>query len=163
MAHIIAPRRTPRIGLVAVAINCWKAGRSFRTDMASFIVSSPKNNRPKPKMTCPICFREFFLEKSISMAPIKMQNGASREASSAIRILVIVVPIFAPRITPVACARSMMPALIIPMVITVVAEDDWITAVTSIPSRKPRTGLRVSFSIRSFILAPAARCRPSPM
>ena len=37
------------------------------------------------------------------------------------------------------------------------------TTVTSIPKRNPFTGLRVSFSIRSFMRAPATRSKPSPM
>ena len=69
----------------------------------------------------------------------------------------------APKMTPVAWARSMMPALIKPMTITVVAEEDWMTTVTNTPSRKPRMRFRVSFSRRSFILEPAASSRPSPM
>ena len=81
----------------------------------------------------------------------------------AIRIDVMVVPMLAPMITPVAWARSMIPALMKPMTMTVVADEDWMTTVTTVPIRNPIIGLRVSFSSRSFILEPAARFRPSPM
>lgn len=96
-------------------------------------------------------------------APTQMQNGAMPDTSRAIRTLVMVVPMLAPKITPVACARSIIPALIKPMTITVVAEEDWMTTVTKTPSRKPRIRFRVSFSSKSFILEPAASSRPSPI
>ena len=96
-------------------------------------------------------------------APTKIQKGAIPETSRAIKTLVMVVPILAPKITPVACARSMIPALIKPMTMTVVAEEDWITTVTNTPSRKPIIRFRVSFSSKSFIRDPAAISRPSPM
>ena len=55
---------------------------------------------------------------------MKMQAGAIPDTSSAISTLVMVVPMFAPKMTPVAWARSMIPALMKPMTITVVAEED---------------------------------------
>ena len=51
-------------------------------------------------------------------------EGAMPDTSRAIRTLVMAVPMLAPKMTPVAWARSMIPALIKPMTMTVVAEDD---------------------------------------
>ena len=55
---------------------------------------------------------------------MKIQKGAMPDTSRAIRTLVMVVPMLAPKMTPVAWARSMIPALMKPITITVVAEDD---------------------------------------
>ena len=46
---------------------------------------------------------------------------------------------------------------------TDVAEDDWITAVTPVPSRKPLTGLPVSRYRISSSLLPATCFSPSPI
>ena len=43
---------------------------------------------------------------------------------------------------------------------TVVAEEDWMTAVMAAPTRTPRNRLVVSFSRILFILLPAAASRP---
>ena len=55
---------------------------------------------------------------------MKMQKGAMAEMSSAMRTLVMVVPMLAPMMTPVAWARLRMPALRKPITMTVVAEED---------------------------------------
>ena len=48
---------------------------------------------------------------------------------------VTVVPIFAPNITQIACVRVKISAFTKLTTITVVAPEDWITAVTPIPVR----------------------------
>ena len=48
---------------------------------------------------------------------------------------VMVVPILAPRMTPTDWVRLMMPELTKPTHMTMVAPEDWIKAVTSIPRR----------------------------
>ena len=55
----------------------------------------------------------------------------------------MVVPIFAPNITDIACGRLMSPALTNPMTMTVVAELLWRTAVTSAPAKAPIKGFLV--------------------
>ena len=50
---------------------------------------------------------------------------------------VSVVPIFAPMITDIACAKVSKPALTKETVITVVAVEDWTDAVTNIPVNMP--------------------------
>ena len=56
---------------------------------------------------------------------------------------VTVVPTFAPIMTLMAWCSSIKPELTKPTAITVVAPLDWITAVTAMPSSKPRMGLLV--------------------
>ena len=43
---------------------------------------------------------------------------------------------------------------------TVVAEEDWITAVTKAPTKTPKIRLEVNFSKIDFILFPAASSNP---
>lgn len=58
---------------------------------------------------------------------------------------VTVVPMFAPIITPTACPSCISPEFTKPTTITVVAADDWMTAVTATPSSSPFIVLLVSF------------------
>ena len=51
---------------------------------------------------------------------------------------VMEVPRIAPKITPMACTSFIIPAFTKPTTITDVAQDDWITAVTPVPSSMPR-------------------------
>ena len=76
---------------------------------------------------------------------------------------VMVVPIFAPMITLIACVRFISPAFTKPTTITVVAEELWIIAVTNAPSAMPISLFCVSTSRIFFILEPAACCKPSAM
>ena len=69
----------------------------------------------------------------------------------------------APMITPMALLRDKSPALTKPTTITVVALEDWMTAVTSRPTSTAVNLLRVRASSRRFILLPAACSRPSPI
>lgn len=59
---------------------------------------------------------------------------------------VTVVPMLAPMMMPTACVSFMMPEFTKPTTMTVVAEDDWITAVTPAPKRTALIGFDVSFS-----------------
>ena len=68
---------------------------------------------------------------------------------------VTVVPTLAPMITPMAWRRESRPELTKPTTITVVAEEDWMTAVTSIPVRKPKILLEVILPSSIFRLPPA--------
>ena len=73
-----------------------------------------------------------------------------------------VVPIFAPMIRPTAWFSFIIPAFTNPTTITVVADDDWITAVTPAPSSTALNRLLVSFSRIFSILPPDALDKPSP-
>ena len=76
---------------------------------------------------------------------------------------VIVVPILAPMIIPTACSSFIIPELTKPTTMTVVADDDWITAVTPAPSNTANKVLDVNFSSITSNLPPDVLARPSPI
>ena len=86
----------------------------------------------------------------------------SRPASEMIQA-VTVVPTLAPMMMPTAWVSFITPELTKPTTITVVADEDWMTAVTASPRKNPLTGLEVSRSKIVLSLLPAARSRPWPM
>ena len=68
---------------------------------------------------------------------------------------VTVVPMFAPMITGIDCRRLRSPELTKPTTMTVVADDDWITAVTARPVSRPENRPLVSFARMAFSESPA--------
>ena len=54
---------------------------------------------------------------------------------------VMLVPRMEPRITEMACRSFIMPEFTKPTAMTLVAQEDWITAVTPVPSSTPRSGV----------------------
>ena len=81
----------------------------------------------------------------------------------AISWAVMVVPILAPRITPIAWARVMNPELTKPITITVVADELWMMAVTPAPTITADTGLEVMVSKNCLSRLPASFCNPLDM
>jgi len=57
---------------------------------------------------------------------------------------VTLVPMLAPMMIPIACATFIIPEFTKPTTITVVAEEDWMIAVTAVPSSTPFNGVFVS-------------------
>ena len=92
--------------------------------------------------------------------PTKANRGASAPTSRAMSWPVMVVPMLAPMMIHTAWRRVIMPELTKPTTMTVVAEEDWMTAVMPAPTSTPRTRLAVSFSRMCFIRLPAAASRP---
>jgi hypothetical protein len=88
-------------------------------------------------------------------------NARSRRLKAS-SCTVKVVPMSAPRITPRDWRKVMRPADTNPISMRVVAEDDWINAVTSAPAATAEKRLRVMLVRRWRSWPPAARCRPSP-
>ena len=76
---------------------------------------------------------------------------------------VTVVPMLAPMITPIDWVNVNNPALTKLTTITVVADEDWINAVISIPVRTPVMRLVVMAVKILRKLSPANFCRPSLM
>ena len=76
---------------------------------------------------------------------------------------VMVVPIFAPMIMPIACESFIMPEFTKPTTMTVVAEDDWMTAVTPAPKSTANMELDVRRSKSSSNFPPETFSRPLPM
>ena len=64
---------------------------------------------------------------------------------------------------PTTWDSFMIPEFTKPTTITVVAEDDWITAVTPIPRRTALMGLEVSVSRILSSFPPATFASPSPI
>ena len=76
---------------------------------------------------------------------------------------VTLVPRMAPRITLTLRFTCIMPELTKPTTITEVAQEDWITAVTPVPSSSPRRGVPESRYKISSSLLPATFFKPSPI
>ena len=76
---------------------------------------------------------------------------------------VTVVPTFAPTMMPSDWRSVRMPAPTRPEVMTIVAVDDWMSAVTKMPRRKALTGLFVTFSMASLSAPEEFSFRESPI
>ncbi len=74
---------------------------------------------------------------------------------------VIVVPMLAPMITPMACDNCIAPLFTNPMTITVVIELDCTTQVTTTPTVVAKKRLLVTAPIILRRLEPATACMPS--
>lgn len=109
--------------------------------------------------------RLLFKEK-ISGMPMANKGKEKAEMSTLkpkVEIIqaVTVVPIFAPIITPIDCSNVNKPAFTKLTTMTVVAEDDWISAVINMPVNTPVTRF-VVIAVRIFLsLSPANFCKPS--
>ena len=103
--------------------------------------------KQNPMTNSPIDLCLLFCIKSI-MTPT-VSRGSANAAMSTLKPraeiiqAVTVVPILAPMITPMDCAKVRRPAFTKLTTITVVAEEDWISAVMSIPVKTPVTRLVV--------------------
>ena len=129
--------------------------------IASLIMPMPRNKTPRPAMICPQWCRIGFLRNTTNATPTKASSGAIAPTSSAIRRPVTVVPMLAPMMIQTACLSVIMPEFTKPTTITVVAEEDWITAVMPAPTRTPRMRFEVSLSRMRFMRLPAAASRPA--
>ena len=130
-AVITAPTIIPRIGfLPSVVKACAKIGASRYGLIASDIKLKPINRTPKP-IKISATWRNFsFFENNRINAPTPISTGAKNSgfniaAHSPIDTshAVIVVPMFAPIITPTACVKFKILALTKPTTITVVADE----------------------------------------
>ena len=136
-----------------------KTSDSRRGTIASPIMPMPINRIPRPAMIPPANWTCFLFTNRISATPTKVIKGASSPISRAISCPVTVVPIFAPMIIQTACFKVISPELTKPTTITVVAEEDWITAVIPAPTHTPRKRFAVRRSRICFIRLPAAASR----
>ena len=152
-----------------------KPGSLARGVTALDMVFIPVISTANPTMMVPISFWRFFLPVLMRITPTMARIGEKEVGfknrskklvpSTSVRLrihAVTVVPTFAPRITPVAWASFIIPELTKPTTITVVAEDDCITAVTPAPSKTAISLLLVSFSRICSIFPPDAFLSPSP-
>ena len=108
-------------------------------------MSKPTKSIPNPVRVFPIILGFSFLAINVMKAPNPVNEAkivvaeipAPPNNPRATICAVIVVPILAPYITVAACCRDIIPTLTNPMIITVVAPDDWIAAVPSAPIPTP--------------------------
>src|SRR5262249_29519363 len=74
-----------------------------------------------------------------------------------------VVPTFAPKTRPSPCGNVNKPALTRPIVVMVVALDDWTRSVTSAPQKEPCSGVAAALPSIVRSAEPANAFRPSVM
>ena len=138
------------------------SARNFKSDGSNENVSesplNPIKRRPNPIMASPM-FLQFESFNIVRKNPIpnigiaKLEILKLKPNSETIHA-VIVVPIFAPKMTPTDCVRVSSPALMNETTITVVAPDDCIIIVIARPVRMPTK--------RFPVIMPKARCSFSP-
>ena len=154
-----------------------KDGLSARPDTAELIVSIPNIRIAKPSRILPISF--FFDSPLLTITrtiPIAASIGENEEGFRSFSQIVLpsipvsesihevmVVPMLAPIMIPTACESFMIPELTNPTTITVVADEDCITAVTPAPKRTAKILLVVNFSRIVSNLPPAILDRPLPI
>jgi len=119
------PTKNARNGFVRDPRALTTAGISFASFRAPEIPEIPINRIPNPKITSPrrLIVRLFFTNITIR-TPMMTNSGAISARSNAISCPVTVVPMFAPRIIPGACASFIRPEFTKLTTITVVALED---------------------------------------
>ena len=164
-----APTTIPRTGLEKAVIALAKDGLSARPATEPLMVSIPNMRMAKPIRMPPTSLRlDSLLPLIISTMPTAASTGEKEEGFKSFNQSVspwmpvkdsnhdvMVVPILAPIIIPTAWESFIMPELTKPTTITVVAEEDWITAVTPAPRSTANNFLAVSFSKTPSSLPPA--------
>ena len=150
----------PKPWLAQLFTNSSTSGVSLRFGTDSFINERPRKSNEKPTTSSPIFCRWFFLEfeqrKPTAISGMARIEISALKPSHATNHAVTVVPILAPIITPIACARVRSPAFTKLTTITVVADDDWISDVIPKPVITPLNGLEVIAVRKPRSLSPAA-------
>ncbi len=153
-----SPASIPRSGLencVRMPVNSGTSAKGFT---APLMVSMPIIRMANPSRIVAIFLRLSLWENNKIPTPTMASTGEKEvglhrrtrkeelSIPAAPRIQeVMVVPILAPMMMPAACCSFMIPAFTKPTTITVVAEEDWIRAVTPAPTATLFSGLSVSF------------------
>src|SRR5579871_482457 len=130
-------------------------------------VVSPNSTRPNPASAAPAP-ETRPPARSLTSAPTKIIGNAAavsetRTPMSATSQPVPVVPTLAPKTRPSPCGNVSKPALTRPMVVIVVALDDWTRSVTSAPQKEPRSGVDAALPSTVRSAEPANAFRPSVM
>ena len=153
------PAAIPRIGFENISKIFVNSGTSCRGFTAALIASIPVIKIAKPIKMPPMSFFFSLLENIRKIIPSKASSGEKElgfnnlikrfplSIPDKLKIQeVIVVPILAPMIIPIAWDSFIIPEFTKPTTITVVAEEDWMTAVTNAPSPTAFKRLEVNFS-----------------
>ena len=143
------------------------SGFAPRSGALPFSISKPMKRKEKPKTNSPTDLRLLFCENNKGMP--MASNGNEKADTDTLKPnaeiiqAVTVVPMLAPMITPMDWDKVSRPAFTKLTTMTVVAEEDWMSAVMSTPVSTPVTRLVV---IAVKILrrrSPANFCNPSLM
>ena len=166
----------PNTGLLKIVRRFAKFGSFASGFTAALIESIPNIKIANPKRMDARFFLLSLFANIIRIMPIKAKTAEKDVGlSSCINTLspsiperlkihaVTVVPTLAPIIIPIACLSFIIPEFTKPTTITVVADDDCITAVTAAPSKNPLKVLLVIFSRVFSSLPPENFSRPSPI
>ena len=171
-----APASTPKMGLENHKSALANSGTSARGSTAPDMASMPNISTAKPSSASPVSFFLGLLTNMYKTMPITANMGVKDVGLRSVMMRLVpsmpvrdsihavtVVPTFAPMMTYSACESAITPELTKPTSMTVVAEEDWITAVTHSPSKKPLSGLEVSRPRMVLSLLPARRSSASPI
>ena len=171
-----APARIPSTGFERPVSIFRNHGASRRLSTAPLMALMPNISTAKPSRISPIWWFVWFLVNMRSMMPttaitperVAVESSDFRLPPPSIyerQITqpVTLVPMIAPSITLTLRFTFIMPAFTKPTTITEVAQELWITAVTTVPSSMPLKNVPDSrYSISSSLL-PATFFSPSPI
>ena len=140
------PTQRPRKGFEKAVRRPVKDGSSARGEAAVDIVFMPIMRTAKLVMIPPTsrvrCFRAIISMNTPMMPMIGEKFAGRRSCRNRLSLwmpvvdrsqAVMVVPMLAPRITPTDCSSVMIWELTKPTTMTIVAPEDWMTAVTRVP------------------------------
>ena len=178
MKATAAPVIYPRTGLLPRPENRFSMRPDWaRLFTAPVMFSRPENRMPKPMAILPMDLE--FLKNWPMMSTMpkiramgakvegwKKRRMSAPEASISKRRMiwpVTVVPTLAPMMMPRLWCRVKMPAPTRPAVMTMVAVELWMRAVTSTPRMKAFRGLSVTLPMATFRVPDEFSFRESPM
>lgn len=126
--------------------------------------SIPKNKKPKPANTVPyvLYWRGAIICANTPMPTIGNENAAKLTLKPINEMIhpVLVLPMFAPIMTPIDCANVNNPALTKPIVKSVVAVDDCTSTVMTIPENSELIAPPVNLLSHFFSASPASSFNP---
>ncbi len=158
------PIKIPRYHWLPMAIiKFLNTSESLKGYIASLISSIPNIKIPNPRRILATSRLFLAFAKRNMREPEKIKMGTTAPIFKETKNAVVVVPMLAPMITPVAWTRVSNPELTNPITITVVAELDCIKTVTITPTNTALMGLPVTLFRINCNLEPAAFSRPSPI
>ena len=134
------------------------SGISFKGLRAWLISCNPKNINPTPMIALRFVLAFSFFINIYRIAATPTIGSPYLPISKTSNQPVIVVPIFAPKITPNACFKVKSEAFTKPTVITVLTDDDCTKAVITIPTKIPNILLLVKEAKIFFNFGPAIFC-----
>ena len=140
-----------------------KGGQDRNGTVAVLMSSMPKKISPSPIRATPHCLTLSAFPTRSMRKPTAIISRPYLWTSKAMIWAVTVVPTLAPMITPMAWLRLNRPVETKATTRTVVADEDWITAVVMVPARAAVNRFLVRRPRRFFMPPPATVVRASVM